>query len=344
MHWRKMKYSLGKKKRMLLLMLLTGLLLTPGAAYGVEKERAGKARAAQSSGPGQAKQQQRQDASRETRPATGVTVQDPGIEKTASNAASEALAAGARQQKQQALINQINSLAAVAGGTYGVSVLELNSGNSFGVNQDQWFQAASTFKVPLLADVFQQIQDGKIDPGAVETYTPADYESGTGSIQYTDYGSQWTVAQLEQKMMNQSDNVAKNIFIRMLGLDQISDFITGNGSVFDVENNRTTPASMTNMLMLIYENKVVSPQLTGQMFDLMTNTYKEDELPRFLSGVRVAHKNGAWGSSVSDVGIVFLPGKPYVISVYNDSNPEPDQAEATIGQISLAVYNFENSN
>ena len=288
----------------MLLALLAGLLITPGAAYGVEKERSAKTPAR-------------------------------------SAAPSAAAATAARQQKQQALVARIDSLAAAAGGTYGVSVLELGSGNSFGINQDQWFQAASTFKVPLLADVFQQIQQGKIDPGAVETYTPADYESGTGSIQYTDYGSQWTVAQLYQKMMNQSDNVAKNIFIRMLGLDQISNFITSNGSVFDVVNNRTTPASMTNMLRLMYENRIVNPQLTDQMFNLMTGTYNEQELPRFLTGVRVAHKTGAWTNSVSDVGIVFLPGKPYIISVYSDANPEPDQAETTIAQISQAVYDFE---
>lgn len=109
--------------------------------------------------------------------------------------------------------------------------------------------------------------------------------------------------------MKESDNVAKNMLILRLGMDQIGAFIFVQGSV-------------------IY---------------LMTDTEFEDCRPRYLSGVRVAHKTGAWENSVSDVGIVFLEGKPFVICVYSDDNADPDDAQPAIGAIAFDAFNYETA-
>lgn len=241
----------------------------------------------------------------------------------------------------QYLLQQINQIAASSGGTYGVAVIELDSGASFGVNQHEWFQAASTVKAPILAYLYLQIQRGAISKDEMLTYTEADYEEGTGSIQYTEYGTQWSVAQLAEKMMKESDNAAKNMLIRRLGLSKIGEFINQRGPVFDLESNVTTPSSMASLLAQLSNDEIVAPALKDEMFELMTGTYNENGIPRYLNGVRVAHKTGSWGSSFSDAGIVFLKDRPFVLCVYSDSNPDVSQAEATIGAIALAVYNHE---
>lgn len=242
---------------------------------------------------------------------------------------------------REELLQELDGLVGGEDGKFGIYVVELDTGESYGIDEGQGFQAASTVKVPILADLYQEIEAGNVSREELMTYTSDDYEEGSGSIQYTDFGSVWTVAELAQKMMKESDNVAKNMLIRRLGIDQINAFIYEQGSAWDLVNNLTTPVSIANMLERMYENQITDQADTGEMFDLMTNTDFEDGLPRFLPGVRIAHKTGAWGNSVSDAGIVFLEGKPYIICVYSDDNPSPDDALATIGTISLDVYDYE---
>lgn len=62
----------------------------------------------------------------------------------------------------QYLLQQINQIASGAGGTYGVAVAELDSGASFGINQEEWFQEASTVKVPIPAYLYLQVQRGAV--------------------------------------------------------------------------------------------------------------------------------------------------------------------------------------
>ena len=68
-------------------------------------------------------------------------------------------------------------------GTYGVYVMDLNTGQICGVNEDTVFHAASTFKVPVIMYLFQQIAEGKINPHKKLIYQERHYEGGTGILQ-----------------------------------------------------------------------------------------------------------------------------------------------------------------
>ncbi|MCL4473042.1 MAG: class A beta-lactamase-related serine hydrolase [Actinobacteria bacterium] len=115
---------------------------------------------------------------------------------------------------RKALLLEHDSVIAGANGKYGITIVELDTDEGFGINQDLGFQAASTLKVPILADLYQQIEQGNISREDQLTYTRDDYEEGSGSIQYTDFGTVWSVAELARKMMKESDNAAKTMLIR----------------------------------------------------------------------------------------------------------------------------------
>ncbi len=72
----------------------------------------------------------------------------------------------------------------------------------------------------------------------------------------------------------------------------------------------------------------------------MVRSIYKDGLPNYLpADLKVGHKVGALPAVATDVGIVFLPGHPYVLSVMTkDVGASEDPGFLAIGEISRLVY------
>ncbi len=231
----------------------------------------------------------------------------------------------------------VDAVLSRSSGEYGIYIRELDSGYTLGWNETERFDAASTSKVAIMMCAFREMEAGRLGADEAITYTGADYEPGTGSIQGTAVGSRWTVAQLLEKMIAESDNVAKNMLLRRLGIGTVNAYAQGMGAYsYDLYPNEITPADMGKLLSAIWRQDGFNAESRARMLDLMTGTAYEDRLPRNLEGIPVAHKIGTNGDTTSDVGIVMLEGAPFVISVYVDGVSE-SEAAATIAEIARVV-------
>ncbi|MHB1381632.1 MAG: serine hydrolase [Thermoleophilia bacterium] len=242
---------------------------------------------------------------------------------------------------REELIDQLYQLTEATPGTYGIYIYEFDTAEGFGINADLRFEAASTNKVPILVKLYKEIELGSVSRDEVMTYFWADHETGTGSIQTTGIGSQWTIAELAEKMIKESDNVAKNMLFRRLGYYEVEAFAASHGSDFDIYSNQTSPRDMANLLRLIYQNGIVGPELSGEMIGLMVETDFEDRLPRYLNDVAVANKVGTWGDSINDVGIVLHEERPFVIAVYSRDTGSEAAAADTVDLIAAHIHAYE---
>lgn len=281
--------------------------------------------------------------SQDTGSISGESIQIEGINKISPLTTIKEKILGTESEDEAELLGEINEYLKTTPGTYGLYVNELKTGKSFGINEEVSFPAASTVKVPLLMAVYEDIEASKISKEQTMTYTSGDYEEGTGSIQYTSFGTRWTVSELAKRMMKQSDNVAKNMMFRLVGYRRAQEYITGLGAKnVDMSlENKTTPKDAGTLLKLIYENETVDKELSDEMLELMVKTDFEKRLPRYLDGIKVSHKIGTWAGAISDTGIVFLEGRPYTISVYSKGIQNVEDAENVIGTISKKVYDYE---
>ena len=57
---------------------------------------------------------------------------------------------------------EFNRLAEMSGGTMGIAAIHLESGRSAWVNPDQSFPMASTYKVPIAAQLLHMVDNGEI--------------------------------------------------------------------------------------------------------------------------------------------------------------------------------------
>ena len=106
-----------------------------------------------------------------------------------------------------------------------------------------------------------------------------------------------------------------------------------------LENNVTTPREIGQLLGRIFRGEIVSPSASAAMLDLLRCGRDRRMIPRYVSPeIPIAHKYGSSGRIRSDVGILFLPEKPLIVSALAVADENGEQALDAIARIShLAV-------
>ncbi len=228
-------------------------------------------------------------------------------------------------------------------GQYGVYYYDLTTGQEFGINDEDQFTSASCEKVPMNLYLYQQIQSGAVNPQATLTYTQADYEDGTGSIQYQRVGTKYTIDELSKLSIVESDNVATNMLIRLLGIQNIKNYMRQvGGQVVVDDQNVSSPRDMGLYMKLVYEFYENGGTFGDELMnDLLNTELYDDRLPALLpKSVKVAHKIGNEVGVINDVGIVFAD-RPYIVAVMSQGVNE-EEAPAVIANISKMIYDAVN--
>jgi beta-lactamase class A len=223
-------------------------------------------------------------------------------------------------------------------GEYGVYFYDLTTGQEFGINDDDQFTSASCEKIPINLYLDQRIQSGAVNLQATLTYTQADDEDGTGSIQYQPVGTQYTIDELSKLSITQSDNVAANMLIGYLGMTNIKNYMRQvGGQVVVDDQNVSCPSDMGLYLKLAYHLYESGSPLGSELMSNLENTDFNDRLPALLpQSVKVAHKIGSELHVINDAGIVYA-NHPYILVVMS-KNINDAEAPAVIANISKTVY------
>lgn len=121
-----------------------------------------------------------------------------------------------RQQIEQAMRG--------ARGDMGVAIKFLESGQQLEVNADQTFPMASTFKLPVLVELYAQQRAGKVDLDEEVELKPLDQHLGSGDIAvYFDLpGVRMTVRNVANMMMMISDNSAADLLLTKVGAANVN--------------------------------------------------------------------------------------------------------------------------
>ena len=101
--------------------------------------------------------------------------------------------------------------------TWGIYVKSLETSEEIAIDADRQMETMSTIKIPLMAEVFEQIKAGTFSLTDRYTFVQADSQPGTGTIQRLDPGAVMTVKDLITMMIIVSDNTATEVLYRMVG-------------------------------------------------------------------------------------------------------------------------------
>jgi beta-lactamase class A len=210
-----------------------------------------------------------------------------------------------------------------ASGVYGFYILNLNTEENYGVNEDEAFQAASLIKLPVMAAIYSEYEKGNLD-----------LDDNAGDSEYSYRG-------MVEAMGKRSDNTAFNLGVELLGEDLIESYIDKLGmSNTSYEGNETTPRDIGIFFKSLWERKIVDRGSRDEILKSLTDTIYEDWIPAGIPDVRVAHKFGREVHVVNDAGIVFGED-PYVLVIMSKGVVEAE-ADKLIPELAGLLHRFEN--
>jgi beta-lactamase class A len=253
-------------------------------------------------------------------------------------------------QKLDATIHEIDQhLDAVMG----VQILDLPTGHTLSLNADEVFPTASSIKIAILAELYRQVQQGKLKLTDLYTLQSSDLVGGSGIANaFTPGVTRLTLRDVAVLMISVSDNSMTNVLIDRVGMDNVNALLDSLGlshtrlrrkmmdltAAAEGRENVATPREMTLLLEALYRGKVLSPQLTDDYFKLLSIP-KTSYIPRYLpDDVRVANKPGELEGVRTDSGIVFSGNRPFAISVMTSYDRNERDAGEAIARISLAAW------
>jgi beta-lactamase class A len=250
------------------------------------------------------------------------------------------------------LDHEMRSLARHVPAAIALDVLDLNTGYVAGFNAAKSMPAASTIKVPVMVEVFAQLEDGRFDLQRRVTLLASDKDYGSGDLCDASVGTSYPVSILLAKMIDVSDNTATNMLIRLVGRRNInrrmaelglgrthlgSDVRTESWTIR--ETLRTSPADLVRLLMLMAKKELIDEWSSNEMIAILKadefNTLIPEPLPPDVS---VAHKTGSFDDTLNDAGIVFAGDAPYVIAVMTTALPSEDLGRSFIHAVSRLAY------
>jgi len=237
-----------------------------------------------------------------------------------------------------------------APGHVALEIKDLATGAMSAINPDANMPAASTIKIPVMVEVFRQIELGKFDLNRMVTLSASDRDWGSGDLAGARSGSRYPVSKLLMLMITVSDNTATNMLIRLVGRwninhtmadlglsnTRLGDYIRSDG---DIRALRTSPADMVSLLESMARDQLIDSWSSREMIAILSGQRHNSLLPEPLPrGLQIAHKTGTLHDTLNDVGIVYLESTPYIIAVLTTHLSDLDAGARFIKGVSKMAY------
>jgi beta-lactamase class A len=224
---------------------------------------------------------------------------------------------------------------------------QINSGANISINKDLHLFPASLSKLVQAILITKKVEDGIWAWDKTLKALPEDLSSDSGSLYQSIGDKPVTIDKLLEELLVNSDNTAQNIFRHYLDVPDYLKFQDETG-LQDLYNEKgyISAKEYTRLLRVLYTSSYLKPENSEKILDLMSKVTFKDYLSQGIpSSVVFAHKYGEnkQESIFADSGIVYIPGKPFMISVMIKGKDSTDATRAwAVGlmkEISEHVYN-----
>jgi beta-lactamase class A len=257
----------------------------------------------------------------------------------------------------EGMISSLNERVSHFDGDVGIFIKDLRTGRTFEHNSNRRFLSASLIKVPIMAALFADVEDGRIRLDGSLKYKRRYRRDGAGVLRWARDGSRFTVSALVHTMISKSDNTATAMLIDTIGFDRLNERFeefglketrihpTGMSLASRLDpslDNWTTPEEMGFLLEKIYRHEILENDgLSDLMLEVMKGANSRSRLARDLPDRwQLARKTGLLRKNCHDVGIVFSPEGDYVICVLTGDNRTYAAAKGFISEVGKQTYDY----
>jgi beta-lactamase class A len=270
----------------------------------------------------------------------------------------------AQDAKLTAVQQQIQKRIADSHADVAVAFRTLDGKAEWFYHADDSFHAASTMKVPVMIELFHQVKEGKLrldEPLTVHNEFQSladgsDFKLDPADDSETDLykaeGQTRSLRQLCELMITVSSNLATNLVIQKLGVENVRATVHSLGAdgmhvLRGVEdnkayalgmNNTTTARGLLILMTTIADGRAVDPDSTHAMIEILERQHFNEAIPAGLPvGTKVAHKTGELTKIHHDAAIVYAP-RPFVLVILVRGLAEEKDSSTLMADITRALY------
>ncbi|MGE5644462.1 MAG: serine hydrolase [Acidobacteriota bacterium] len=251
--------------------------------------------------------------------------------------------ADVRELLESKTLSRIEELDRALDGALGVAVIDLTTGRALTYHADSVFPTASSIKVPIMIEVFRKARAGALPLDREIPLAPADLVDGSArlKVMLRNGTAKATVRELVEAMIEVSDNSATNKLIDLAGMDAVNHTLDELGLPntrlrrkmmdwvdTDHRENISTPLEMARLMEALYRGKAAHEADTAEMLKILKRV-EAGMRQAVPSKIEVAAKPGEIPGVYCETGIVFLPWRPFALSVMSafvpgGRNPVPE--------------------
>lgn len=226
----------------------------------------------------------------------------------------------------------------------GLAAIDLTTGRTICFQCETQFATASSIKIPILIGMFRAMRAGEFTIDDKVTLEKKDIVGGSGHLNPTiEKGPlTLTVRELMTAMIETSDNTATNRCIRMVGMERVNRILADLGFhsirlqrvMMDAEAGRAdreniaSPVEMARLVEMLYRGTAAPAEDCKAMLDIM-RLVKGGMNKAVPERTVIASKTGGIPGVKNQAGVVYLEGRPFVLSVYASllGDPKVDPVE-----------------
>jgi len=251
------------------------------------------------------------------------------------------------------LQDDLDAIANAYEGVVGLHVIDLTSGDHFGVRDDWVFPQASSIKVPILLELFRRAES---EPGLLKKrieMTDRVRTGGSGVLHtLTDGGSSLSLEDYAIYMIVHSDNTATNVLIDELGMDAVNDLSSSLGASKTLlqrkmirpeesvrgNENLSTPGDAARIMERIALCDLPMGESACQRVREILELDKGGPVRRPVpESIPIAFKPGGITGVAAVWALIGLPDRPYVLSVMSNYG---GNGGAVIEEVSAVSYSY----
>lgn len=226
----------------------------------------------------------------------------------------------------------------------------LNTGSNVSINQDERFWPASLSKMPTAIATMKKVQNNEWKLTNELVLFEEDKDERFGELYKKPTGTRFTIEELLKNILINSDNTAHKILVRNLSNDEYTNIFEALGmeELFD-KNYNITAKEYSRIFKSLYSASFLDREHSQILLEWLSESnfgeYLESGLPE---EIKFSHKIGIEDKEevFLDSGIVYIPNRPYLITVMIDvkKNGNEEKAKEVMTKVSKAAYEFATKN
>lgn len=231
------------------------------------------------------------------------------------------------------------------------------TGANIAVNKDEKIWPASLIKIPVAMAALKKVEDKKWKIDNELVILDQDKDSEYGDLYKTPSGTSMTIRRFLEESLINSDNTAHFVLLRNLegeeledvfvhlGMDDVIDGLKRSNKDEDIDN-RITAKRYSIFFRSLYNSTYFTQEYSKLFLEILSRAPKEYLSVGLPQDIIFVHKTGIRIDEkvMADSGIVYVPGRPYILTVMIAQKKKGDfdqeQIREMFEKISSTVYSY----